>query len=506
MGRLTTFLFAGLMAMLAPAVAMAETPVRVDGGLVAGKTHDGVSTWFGIPYAAAPVGDLRWRAPQPVKAWDGVRQATAFSPVCRQTVPWVSEPQSEDCLFLNIWAPAAAKKLPVMVWLHGGGFFGGSGSQGNYDGSRLARHGVILVTLNYRLGVFGFFAHPELSRESPDNASGNEGIRDQMAALAWVRRNIAAFGGDPERVTVFGESAGAESVAILVASPQGKGLFQRAIAESGNFGLPIAPTEKGPFSKVTAEQDGVTFAKGQGAMHIADLRKIDADTLIHAAWSPHTIVDGYVLREDMTTTYRHHRQNQVPILVGWNADEGKDLAPELFATSDFTAERHAAQLQQFLVRDLTPQLERAYPGRTDAEAKASIFTFTSDYWGWRMWHWAMLQKDDTANRAYLYYYVHSPAEPLTPCGYGCHAGHGAEIPFVYDLLDQDKRPWTAEDRQLSDRMVRYWTNFAATGNPNVDGLPAWTAFDGNDASIRRLGSDTEIEARGKVPDFQLFEP
>jgi para-nitrobenzyl esterase len=497
---------ATLMLCLASAQSSARArlqppAVRVEGGLIAGTQTDGVTRFFGVPYAAAPVGELRWRAPQPLQPWTGTRQARDFSPVCRQTVPWISEPQSEDCLYLNIWAPARTRKLPVMVWIHGGGFFGGSGSQAGTDGSRLTRQDVIVVTLNYRLGIFGFFAHPELSAESPAKASGNQGILDQIAALHWVQRNIVAFGGDPNRVTVMGESAGAVSVAMLVASPLAKGLFQRAIAQSGNDGLPLDPSENSRFDRMQVEAEGAAFAHGVGAEHLADLRAIDADTLLRRSWTPRTIVDNHLLHEDMETMYRNHRQNGVPILVGWNADEGKDLAPEILATSDFTAAGHNALLARLLGHAPSAKVLADYPATTDAEARASIFRFTSDYWGWRMWRWADLQTQARSSKPYVYYFVHSPADPATPCSYGCEAGHGAEIRYMFDQLDQDPRAWSPDDRQLARELVGYWTNFAKTGDPNGEGLAAWPAFDGTKANVRRLGTDAEVRERGALPDF-----
>ena len=481
--------------------------VRVEGGLITGTQTEGVTRFFGVPYAAPPLGELRWRAPQPLQPWTGTREARAFSPVCRQTVPWISEPQSEDCLYLNVWAPARAHKLPVMVWIHGGGFFGGSGSQSGTDGSRLTRQDVIVVTLNYRLGIFGFFAHPELSAESPAKASGNQGILDQIAALRWVQRNIAAFGGDPSRVTVMGESAGAVSVAMLVASPLAKGLFQRAIAQSGNDGLPLDSSENSRFDRTQAETEAVALAHGLGAEHLADLRAIDADTLIRKSWVPRTIVDHHLLREDMETMYRNHRQNDVPILVGWNADEGKDLAPEILGTSDFTATSHSALLARLLGHAPSAKVLADYAAATDAEAQASIFRFTSDYWGWRMWRWADLQTKARSSKPYVYYFVHSPADPATPCSYGCKAGHGAEIRYVFDQLDQDPRVWSPDDRLLTRELVGYWTNFAKTGAPNGEGLAAWPAFDGTKANVRRLGTAAEIRERGALPDFDsLADP
>jgi len=496
------------MTPAARAQVAATDPVRVEGGLISGAIRDGARVYLGVPYAAAPVGDLRWRPPQPVRPWSGIKAATAFSPVCRQTVSWIKEPQSEDCLYLNIWTPAAPAPhpLPVMVWIHGGGFFGGSGSQPLYFGGHLVSQGVILVTLNYRLGVLGFYASPQLSAEAADHASGNQGIRDQIAALAWVQRNIAALGGDPSRVTIFGESAGANSVGVLVDSPLAKGLFQRAIAESGDDAVPITPAEDHRFDRSAAEAAGAAFAQAAGASDLAALRAIDADTLIHKPWSPHTVIDGQVLTADQTTVYQAHRANPVPILVGWNADEGVDLGTDLLGSSQFDAAHRLALMQGVVFKPLTPALIATYPGATDAQAKASLVRFATDYWGWRMWRWAKLQTEAQAAPAYLYFFIHYPAEPNTPCGYGCHAGHGAEIPFVFNQLDQDPRQWSASDRQLADQMIRYWTNFAKTGDPNGQGLPAWPAFDGASGTIHRLGDAGEIAARGTVADLAAFEP
>jgi para-nitrobenzyl esterase len=503
--RVLSLIVLGVALMALPAFAQKSTPpVSVTGGAISGTDTGEIRTFLGVPFAAPPVGSLRWRAPQAVVPWPGVKSATAFSPACRQTAAWITNPQSEDCLYLNIWAPETAEKLPVIVWIHGGGYFGGTGAQPGYDGTRLTKRGVIVVTINYRLGIFGFLATPDLTAESPDHASGNQGIGDQIAALRWVKTNIAAFGGDPERVTIMGESAGANSVAVLVASPAAKGLFQRAIAESGNYSVPLNESENASADRKMAEAQGVAFLKAQGAANIADLRRMDADTLIHETWAPRVIVDGHILREDMTTTYRHHRQNDVPILVGWNADEGKDLAPEILATNDFTAANHKVLITKLLGHAPSDALLAAYPGKTDAEARASINTLTSDWWGWRMWYWASLQAKAGAAKPYLYYFVHSPAEPANPCGYGCQAGHGAEIPFVFDQLDQDPRAWNASDRQLADRLAGYWTNFAKTGNPNGAGLPAWPAFDHSGTSVLRIGTDDEVKDRGALPDFMLF--
>lgn len=479
------------------------SPVKVTGGDIVGLRAGTLKTYLGIPFAAPPVGHLRWRAPQAVVPWKGVKEARGFSAACAQTAVWNTHPKSEDCLYLNIWTPEKARKLPVIVWIHGGGYYGGTAAQPLFNGGNLAKHGAVVVTLNYRLGIFGFFAHPELTAESPDKASGNQGIEDQIAALRWVKHNIAAFGGDPGRVTIVGESAGGASVAILLASPLAKGLFQRAIAQSGNYAVPINAGEDSHFDRGAAEAQGLAFATGVGAEHLPGLRAMSALALQKPAWSPRSIVDGHVLREDLTTTYRHQRENKVPLLVGWNAEEGKDLAPEILETSDFTAARHQDLAKKLLGYAPSDALLAAYPGATNSQAKASINQLTNDWWGWRMWHWAELQAKYGQPKPYVYFFAHRPAEPLTPCGYGCGAGHGAEIPYLFDNLDQDSRPWTREDRQLAARLADTWVNFARTGSPNGRGLPAWPTFDGSKASVLRIGGKAQLKLH-EVPDFSLF--
>lgn len=492
---------AALLLAQAGQAAPAGPSVKVSGGLVSGSQEDGIDVWRGIPYAAAPVGPLRWRAPQPVVPWPGVKRVDAFAPACAQAAAWVPGPKREDCLYLNVWAPHDARKLPVMVWIHGGGFYGGTASQPLYDGARLARHGVVVVTLNYRLGMFGFFAHPELTDESPDKASGNQGILDQIAALHWVRANISALGGDPDRVTIFGESAGAESVALLVASPLAKGLFQRAIAQSGNDAMPLDAGENPQYERRQAEASGSAYAESLGTPRLADLRALDTETLLAKPWSPRTLVDGHLLREDLSTIYRGRRHNDVPLLVGWNAEEGKDLAPELLGTSGFTAASRVALLGRLLGHVPSSALLAAYPGATDAQAQTSIERLTTDWWGWRMWYWAGLQARYGTAPAYVYYYAHRPAPPAAPCGYGCGIGHGVEIQYVFDNLDKDPRAWTGADRELATRMAATWAAFARDGKPGGPGLPRWPAFDGSNASVLAIGSDGRA-----LPDFTLFAP
>jgi len=448
------------------AFAAPGQPVRIDSGPIAGTVENGIAVWRGIPYAAPPVGPLRWREPQPVAPWTETRQATAFSPTCIQAASWDKQPRSEDCLTLNVWAPAdySGQKLPVMVWIHGGGLHSGSGSQPLYFGDQLPRRGVILVTLNYRLGLLGFFSHPELSAESPSHASGNQGLLDQIAALQWVHRNIAAFGGDPARVTLFGESAGSAAVKALMASPLTDGLFQAAIGESGADRGHVRPeqTRKG------AEEQGRQFAEGAGAHSLADLRALSVGALYAKPWRAMLVVDGHAETEGASEAYEAHHQRDVPLMLGWNADEGVDLAGEPAAGQG----RKATQAE----------IDRPQTAMAAA-----------------MWGWAQEQATDAKSPAYAYYFLHVPPEPATPCGYGCRAGHGAELPYIFGHLDD--RPWRPEDLDLAAHMVSYWTNLAKTGNPNGGGLPRWQPFDGKAGSVLRLGTAAEIAERGKFPDY-----
>jgi para-nitrobenzyl esterase len=470
--------------------------VTIDSGKLAGNEKDGMMSFLGIPYASPPTGDLRWRAPQPVKTWQGTRQATEFGPVCRQTADWVKAPQSEDCLTLNVWAPVkkASKPYAVLVFIHGGGLFSGYGSQwGPEGGKSIVQNGVILVSMNYRLGVFGFFAHPELSADASDHASGNQGFRDQIAALQWIKHNIAAFGGDPDRITIAGESSGGDSVTALTVSPLAKGLFQRGIAESGVIN-PLAP-------KATAERLGTELGQTVGAPHLGDLRKLSAEDLLKQNWRPTPNLDGAVFTEQPQQSFAAGHQNKVPVLLGWNADEGVDLAPPV------TAANYESQLQKGFGPQVVPFVLARYPGKTDAQAMASAQRLTDDWVGEQHFSWATMQQKTNTQSAYLYFYVHSPAEPAAehPCTYGCKAGHGSEVRFAYGQLWSEPRAWNKDDLAMQKQMLGYWTNFAKTGDPNSEGWPKWPVFDGAPDSVQRLGSVAEIKERGNFPDFRQPE-
>lgn len=802
-GRLTSAL---LVVWLASGAATAQQPapqVTVSGGPVAGVAMaDGSTVFHGIPYAASPAGANRWRPPAPRVPWNGVFDATRPAPACVQAdANWNQNfiaGAQEDCLTVSIRMPAlaAAAKLPVLVYIHGGS--NAAGGAGDLADDALHRAGIVVVKLQYRLGAFGFLGLDALRAEDPHASSANYGLLDQIAALRWVRDNIAAFGGDAGNVTISGNSAGATDALFLTYSPLARGLFRRAILQSAapgaprtaahseamgnvlldrlhlphgaaglaalraqpadainaaalnlptspgvdpsftweqqnidghvlphsypasadptiailigsnteelgadrsataaepllraafgektdaarplyratdpaapgsiptrlmtdmwfrcpsrwlasrlagagapvwryefgygapgsskppehttemdyvyhappakaeaadwppvqrywaNFirhgdpngpGLPrwpavadddaslsitpagiaavhgaraaqcdlmfdgrdhppsaIAPAEEISKVKITGGEvagvqadglaihfgipyaappvgplrwrapqavvpwPGVRDARHFGAPSLAALRALPVETLHRQPWLPRAILDGRLLRGDLATIYRHHRQNDVPLLVGWNAEEGKDLAPEILGTNQFTAANHRQLLEKLLGRAPSAAVLAAYPGATDTEARRAIDQVTNDWWGWRMAQWAQLQQRHGKSRAYVYYFAHQPAPPLTPCGYGCGAGHGAEIPYVFDNLAQDDRPWTTADRQLAATLAATWVRFARAGDPNGPGLPAWRPYDGTNGAIRRIGDDATLQTY-PLPDLARF--
>jgi para-nitrobenzyl esterase len=480
-----------------------QTQIGTHSGVVEGAVADGVTSYLGIPFAAPPVADLRWRPPQPVAPWEGVRQATAFAPACMQvgvSMPGEAPPRtSEDCLYLNVWAPVAkgAERLPVIVWIHGGGWMNGATAMPLYSGERLARRGVVFVSIAYRLGPLGFLAHPELSAESGAGASGNYGVMDQIAALTWVRDNIAAFGGDPARVTIAGQSAGAMSVSLLMTSPQGAGLFQRAIGQSGGVFEPLqlAPS----YLLANAEKDGVDYATSVGASSLAELRALPADRLLggRAGSVSHPVIEPRVLPRSPYEAYVAGKWNDVPVLVGSNAEEGNSLAD----LAPVTAANFGSELKR-IWGDLPPPLTTAYPYATDDEAKRARSAFERDLrFGWDMWAWARLQALFGASPAFFYRFDHAPPFPRGSVREPWGAGHYAELWYMFDNLLPEDAAWTAADRMLADRMASYWVNFAQTGDPNGEDLPLWPQFSREAGETMVLGTDVRI-AESPV-DLQL---
>jgi para-nitrobenzyl esterase len=458
-----------------------ENKVITDKGIVEGKTSadSKIRIFLGIPYAAPPVGDLRWKAPQPAANWKGVLKATQFGHRPMQGHIWddmiFHDPgPSEDCLTLNVWTPAEKpdEKIPVMVWIYGGGLIAGGTSEARQNGENLARKGVVVVSFNYRLGVFGFLAHPELTSEA-GGSSGNYGLLDQLAALKWVKQNIAAFGGDPGQVTIFGESAGSFFVSALIGSPLAKGLFQRAIGESGAlFG---ANREGKPLAK--AEEEGVQFAQSLGAKSLKDLRARSADELLKASLKPDHIqfgadIDGTFLPEGLGKIYAAGQQSHVPLLAGWNADEGNYSwvlkgEPTKENLEKLAKERFGDKAQAFL---------GLYGGETETEIKRAVGDWAGDQFiAFSTWKWIEAQRATGKKPVYRYEFDQAlpPAEGKkeSPGAY-----HSSEIEFVFGVLASKKLPWRPEDQTLSDLMMTYWTNFAKTGDPNGPGLPQWPVY------------------------------
>ena len=469
---------------LLPLAAFAAGPkAKVEQGIVQGTTENGLSVYRGIPFAAPPVGDLRWREPQPAAKWDEVRQATQFAPECVQAMggaPGEPQlPQSEDCLYLNVWSPAksANAKVPVLVWIYGGGFNAGATSIPTYNGEVLAKKGVVLVSIAYRVGPIGFFSHPELTAESTHHASGNYGLMDMIAGLQWIQKNIAVFGGDPHKVTIFGESAGGIAVSQLCASPLAKGLFQGAISESGgSFGHQRAAGQPGENMKslTDAERGGEAMARSAGAHSIAELRALPVDKILAAgrgqrglAWP---IVDGYVLPDDQYNLYSAKNFNDTPILVGYNSDEGASFSPP-HSPQEYLANTHK-RYDQF-----ADSLIAAYPTDPTKVPKTARDLNRDVTFGWHTWTWARLQSSLGTGKAYLYYFDQHPDYPADSPRAGYGAPHGRDVPYVFGHLNglRGETP-TAADQVISDAMATYWTNFAKYGTPNGKGEPEWPAF------------------------------
>jgi para-nitrobenzyl esterase len=496
---------------LASRAATTAPQVKVESGIVEGKPEGTVNAFLGIPYAAPPVGELRWRPPSPPSKWAGVRPATEFGPRCMQgriysDMVFRDSGPSEDCLSLNVWTPTDAKKLPVMVWIYGGGFLAGGTSEPRQDGRNLAKQGVVVVSMNYRLGVFGFFTHPDLAAESGKKAAGNYGLFDQTAALQWVQRNIAAFGGDPGNVTIFGESAGSFSVSAQMASPLAKGLFQKAIGESGaafhSNGLPFKTLEE-------PEQEDAKFAEtALGLKPLAALRAVSAENLLEASLKEENgervfhfdaDVDGDFLPESIPAIFAHGAQNDVPLLAGWNRDEDHfSVEKEKPATASAreTAEKEfGARASEFL---------KVYPASSEVEAVRSLNDFSGDkFIAWSTWKWLEAQKTSGKQAVYRYRFDLSlPSPENKPEGLGAY--HSAEIEYVFGQLDSKALPFRASDRKLSEQMQKYWSNFARSGDPNGPRLPKWPPYEaGSGWLVMHLSAAPKAE-KDVIRDRYLF--
>jgi para-nitrobenzyl esterase len=456
--------------------------VKTAQGAVHGKLiNDGkVRAYSGIPYAAPPVGDLRWKAPQPPAKWSGVRDATDFAARCPQWPIWadyifLDTGPSEDCLHLNVYSPVAANRasrLPVMFWIHGGGYAAGAGSEPRYTNSQLPLHGVVLVTIDYRMGVFGFLASEDLEKEGGGSA-GNYGLMDMVAGLRWVKRNIAEFGGDPNNVTIFGESAGSFAVSTLMAVPEAQGLFDKGIGESGaDFNGVI-----GAGALAERAKRDQAWVDSLGVKNLAELRAMPMDKLLDEAKKKGIIgfgpvVDGRFLPEQTTKIYAAGKQAHVPLLAGWNRDEragtlSKDMTVEKWKA--FARDRYGAHAEDFL---------KAYPAGSDEQAVRSADNYTTDQFiAFGTWQWIEAQVKTGDAPVYRYRFeLPAPASEMHP--EGKYAWHSDDLEYVFGTLDVRKGSvWRPDDRKLSEEIIAYWTNFAKTGDPNGPGLPEWPRYD-----------------------------
>jgi carboxylesterase type B len=494
-----------------PLMAAIDTPVSVSGGRIRGVPgrDSAVMTFKGIPFAAPPVGQRRWKAPEPVLGWEGVRRADSFGASCIQTIvperkPWTYEFMthgeiSEDCLFLNVWTAAASPKerRPVFVYIYGGGFNEGSGAVPVYDGEGLASKGLVVVTFNYRVGVLGFLAHPDLSKERTPPASGNYGLLDQIAALRWVQHNIAAFGGDPARVTIAGQSAGGMSVHSLMASPLARGLFHRAIVQSGGSSIGGGGIGLGFRTLADAEADGRTFAAAKGAPSLAALRGTGWEKLSEPLPPPaggapaprlrfSPIVDGHVLPAPIRDIVAQGKQHDVPTLTGANVGELGGL----------TASQGAVTVETFVTRArqqygaMADEFLQLYPASTDEQAAAAQRLSSRELALVSTYLWARERAKTSRTNAYTYLWDHTLPGPDAP-RFG--AFHTSEVPYVLNTLYMSDRPFTDADRQIAGMMSSYWANFAATGDPNGPGLPRWEPV-GDRPEVMEVGDRT-----GPVP-------
>jgi para-nitrobenzyl esterase len=494
--RFSLLVVAAIVLASTPAVATLPATVRVDAGLVSGVAGDtaDMRVFKGIPFAAPPVGPLRWRPPQPVRSWEGVRKADQFGSSCMQPNPAIggrgaaaagTPTLSEDCLYLNVWteAASASERRPVIVWSHGGAFTIGAGSR--YDGEALARKGAVVITYNYRLGPFGFFSHPELTRESGRNASGNYGLMDLFAVLRWVQRNITAFGGDPNRVTLMGQSAGGWFTRAAVASSQAKGLFHRAISQSAPVRI------ERMLTLAESEKAGQAEAAKIGAASLAELRAKPADEILRGMQGGRLVIDGWYVTEDISITIAEGRHNRVDLLIGSNKDEATfvssfpvsaffglgNTTPQQF--TDGARRRFGSKAGAFL--DLYPA------GAADDDARASQREALRDEAAWNARDWALAQTRAGGGKAYLYYFVHEP--PVAPDQRNRGATHGAEVPYAFN---SPVALWTDVDRALADAMSSYWVNFATRGDPNGAGLPVWPALQPTAHERLILGPKIEV--------------
>jgi para-nitrobenzyl esterase len=525
MKKILSLLLFAMISSIAFAQSNDDTPPRVTtaNGTLEGTNESGIHVFRGVPFAAPPVGNLRWREPQPVKSWTGVRKADKFGPRAMQLpvfgdMNFRSNGMSEDCLYLNIWTPSKTGKdrLPVLVYFYGGGFIAGDGSEPRYDGESMSRKGIVAITVNYRLGVFGFLAHPELTKESPHHASGNYGLLDQAAAIQWVRKNIAAFGGDPDKITIAGESAGSFSVSAQMATPLAKDLIAGAIGESGSL-LGLNPAV--PLAQ--AEKAGIDFAGSVKATSLAELRTMSAEDLLKATSNAGygrfpVCVDGYFFTKSPVEVFQSGEQSQVPLLVGWNSEEMNYRM--ILGRNEPTVENYKNALQK-MYGEKAENAFKAYNAATNEEVIKAATTLAGDMFiGYSTWRWSDLQAKTSNKPVYRYLYSRPRPQMREEIGHavaGLAGGvikdsaaakapkaapaqgavHSAEIEYALGNLPTNRvYDWQPEDYKVSEILQLFFANFIKTGDPNGLGVPVWPAVSKNKTvEVMHIDVNTRVE-------------
>lgn len=483
--------------------ALAQFPVqlKVEGGWIKGVAENELTIFRGVPFAAPPVAQLRWKAPQPVIAWTGVRSAEKFAPSPMQSGNPAAG-KSEDCLYLNIWTPAktTTERLPVMVWIYGGGFSAGSAADPWVEGSKLANKGVVFVSITYRVGPLGFLAHPALSAENKDQVSGNYGLLDQIAALKWIQNNIAQFGGDAKKVTIFGESAGGISVSMLCASPLAKGLFRGAISQSGgSFGPTAAVTYPGENMKTLkmAEEDGRQYFSKAGVSTIEELRNLPADKLpmswgVGSSWP---VVDGYVIPDVQYKLYEQGKYNDVPVIIGYNSDEGLSFSPG--KTPKDCVDAVNKRYEKF-----AGDLLKAYPVGDTVVLRSARNLSRDAAFGWHNWAWANLQSHTGKSKVYYYFFDQHPVYDKASPEFDHGSSHAQDVSYVFQHLNASDPKTSASDVRISEAMGDYWINFVKYGNPDGNALPHWPAFTSKQPLVMYFAETPHI---GPVPDVESLK-
>jgi para-nitrobenzyl esterase len=486
-----------------PNTGHAQIPekLKTDKGWIQGTSENGLTIFRGIPFAAPPVGPLRWKAPQQISEWTGVRPATNFAPSPMQAGNPAGG-KSEDCLYLNVWSPAKSTgdQLPVMVWIYGGGFSFGSTAEPWYEGSKLAQKSVVFVSIAYRVGPLGFLVHPSLNAENKEHVSGNYGLLDQIAALKWIQKNIAQFGGDPRKVTIFGESAGGLSVSMLCASPLAKGLFRGAISQSGaSFGPAGNTVYPGENMKLlsTASEDGVNYLHKAGVSNIEELRNLPPDKLpmdwgVGSSWP---VIDGYVIPDVQYTLYGNGKYNDIPVLIGYNSDEGLSFSPGK------TPEECTASVRKRYGK-FADDLLKAYPVGDTSVARSARNLSRDAAFGWHNWTWAKLQSQTGHSKVFYYFFDRHPDYPASSPLFGQGSPHAQDVSYVFQHIDANDPNISPSDVTISKAMGDYWINFVKSGDPNGGGLPQWSPFTNSRPVVMYFNKTPHT---GPVPDEEALK-